>query len=512
MVLVVCCVGLWFLFGQVFRARFAVVPGDLGDSRFNAIILEHGFRYLRADAWHRPFWSPHWAFFPHQNVLAYSDNLLGTLPLYALLRTFRLNEFSAFNVWILVLSVANFVAMYFLVRSLKLSRMGAALAGFLFAFAMPRGQQLNHLQLLPQFFTPLCFLCIVNLRSLRAWAVWGVFGCAILQLYAAVYLGWFLALALGIVVLVGLVMCLFSRNVRGMLLCGARRLWLHVLASLLVSAVALIPLVMHYGPAQSEVGPRNYEEIGNMLPRLSSYLLPANYTFLYHAMQVKLQRGVPIAHEQVMFAGYLALVCMLVLLLSLCRRSFDCRADWWKYIFAAIWLTSFVTTLWIGGSLWSFIYRILPGGGAIRAVSRIVLLQLLPLGVAAAWAATWLEARAGRAVAALLVLLVVFENSGLARYNFAVREHDARVSRIRSELAGKTCSSFFVSGTDEPYKIQLDAMWASLQSRIPTINGYSGNEPPRWRFRELKDVTKTELRMWLRRYHANRKNLCVLRH
>lgn len=511
LVLAICLTGLWFLLGQLVYGHFRTVPGDLGDSRFNAIVLEHGYRFLRADAWHRPLWSPRWEFFPHLNALAYSDNLLGTLPIYALLRALRLKEFAAFDAWVITLCIANYAATYLLLRSLKMSRVGAAVGGFLFAFAMPRGQQLNHLQLFPQFFTPLCFFFLVKLRTLRPWAVWGAFGCVVLQLYAAVYLGWFLALALGICASVSLLMSILSRDFRGQLWFGLKQLKLHVFGAMLLSAGALLPMMLHYMRAQSEVGPRHFEEISLMLPRVQSYILPADYSLLYPKLRW-LKQVIPMPHEQVMFSGALALGCILLLLFSSFSKSTDRSEAWWRYSFGAIWLLSVVATLWINGTLWSLLYRIIPGGGAIRAVSRIALLQLLPIGVAAAWAATWLEKRAGGGVAVLFAVLIVLENSGMARYAFSIEEHRQRVDRIQSELAVRDCSAFLVSGREEPYKLHLDAMWASLESKVPTSNGYSGNEPPRWFFAELNHVRLGQLRIWVGLHGEDRDSVCLLRH
>jgi len=36
-----------------------------------------------------------------------------------------------------------------------------------------------------------------------------------------------------------------------------------------------------------------------------------------------------------------------------------------------------------------------------------------------------------------------------------------------------------------PLRVHLDAMMASLESGVPTINGYSGGTPPGWRFEGL---------------------------
>jgi hypothetical protein len=502
--------GLWFFFGQLVATRFDAVPGDLGDSRFNAIVLEHGFRLLRGDAWHRVFWTPNWAFYPHKNVLAYSDNLIGTLPLYVAARAVGLGEMAAFNTWVVILSVANFISMALLLREARLSRLGAAVGGFVFAFAMPRGEQLNHLQLFPQLFTPLCFWCLLKMRSLRAWTVWGAVACAVLQLYAAVYVGWFLALALAICAVVTVFFAAASRGFRGALWGGFKRLWLHLVAAALLGMAALLPMAIHYANAQKEVGPRKYGEMLPMLPRVASYFLPADYTFLYHSMMLKMKQGLPVAHEHVMFAGFLVIACMAMMLVVLLRAPRQIAAHWWHCVLVAIWLTTVATTLFVDGSLWGTLHRVIPGAGGIRAVSRIVMLQLLPLGAAAAWAVTGLERRLGFVVAALFAALVVLENSGTAGYHFSARDHAARIERIKRELTSTHCDTFFLTGSDEPYKVQLDAMWASLLSKVPTINGYSGNTPRRWPFENPRDVRPGQLKAWLHRHHAPIEGLCEL--
>jgi len=504
--------GLWFFFGQLLLSKFDAVPGDLGDTRFNGLVLEHGYRALRLNAWHRALWSPSWSFFPHKNVLAYSDNLLGTLPIYALVRLLGLAEMSALNAWIVMACVANFAAMYFLLRQLELSRIGAAVGAFLFAFAMPRGEQLNHVQLMPQFFTPLCFYFIAKLKTLKPWAVWGAVSCMVLQIYAAVYVGWFLALALGVLALNAAVFVLVSPEFRRALRSGFRCLWPHAAAAFVLAIVALLPMGVHYLRAQAEVGPRQLNDIHTMLPRLASYGIPADYTYLYPSM-LKLRQGIPVAHEHVMFSGFVALACGLAMVVSLFAKPRRFRLMEWRWVFATIWLFTFVSTLWIDGSLWTHLHRFIPAAGAIRAVSRIVMLQLFALGAAAAWALTELQKRGrlGWVAAFILAAFVVLENSGSAGYNFSIRDHTARVERVRSELKREPCEVFFINGSEDAYKTQIDAMWASLETQVPTINGYSGNIPPRWPFESARNVRAAQLRSWLTRHH-HRERLCLLQH
>jgi len=501
--------GVWFFFGQFFSTKFDAVLGDLGDSRLNALFLEHSYRHLQGDPWHRALWSPKWAFFPHKNVLAYSDNLLGTLPLYIIPRLVGFREMAALNTWAVVLSVANFASMALLLRGLQLSRLSAALGGFVFAFAMPRGEQLNHLQLLPQFFTPLCFYFLVKMRELHPGAVWGAVGCAVLQLYAAVYVGWFLALALGATAIVMAVVVAVSGSFRDSVVAGLRRLWLHGIGASVLGGATLIPLGFHYARAQMEVGPRDYEEISLMLPRPASYLLPADYTAVYRPM-LKLKQSLPVAHEHVMFAGFLVMLCVIVMLASLIRAPRKIADNPWNCVWLVILLATASMTLYVNGSLWHVLHRVIPGGGAIRAVSRIALLQLLPLGAAAAWAVDRIAKRRGIAVAVLFAALVVIENSGVAHYHFSARDHRARIERIKSKLAGQQCKAFLVSGSGDTYKTQLDAMWASLETKTPTLNGYSGNTPPNWPWSDLQDVSRAPIRRWMRRHHVHGVHVCVL--
>ena len=48
-----------------------MIPGDLGDARFNSVILEHLYQWVTGTA--PKLWSPRF-FYPFENTLAFSDN------------------------------------------------------------------------------------------------------------------------------------------------------------------------------------------------------------------------------------------------------------------------------------------------------------------------------------------------------------------------------------------------------------------------------------------------------
>ncbi len=91
--------GLWLVILRPLGPHLALVPGDLGDARFNNYVLEHFFHWvtgLTRDYWDAPF------FFPFHQTITFSDNLLGSAPLYALFRWTGLDRESAFQGWYLL--------------------------------------------------------------------------------------------------------------------------------------------------------------------------------------------------------------------------------------------------------------------------------------------------------------------------------------------------------------------------------------------------------------------------
>jgi hypothetical protein len=130
-------VGIYSLPLSAMGPDLSRIPGDLGDARLNNYVLEHGFRWLAGrdpSFWDAPF------FFPAANVIAFSDSHLGTLLLYAGLRTLGLDREGAFQAWVLVLSSLNYIACFLVLRRLSLGTLGAAAGAFVFSFSLPVGR------------------------------------------------------------------------------------------------------------------------------------------------------------------------------------------------------------------------------------------------------------------------------------------------------------------------------------------------------------------------------------
>ena len=138
---------------------------------------------------------------------------------------------------------------------------------------------------------------------------------------------------------------------------------------------------------------------------------------------------------------------------------------------------AFVTLFYHQDSLWFRYCTGIPGAAAIRAVGRIVLILLIPAALGLASLVEFLERR-GRVVAAWIVALVCLAEQGVTTDTFDAAENRASIAALVRRIdRGRTAFYYHPCENQRNFRYQLDAMWASLASGLPTINGYSGHFP-----------------------------------
>ena len=142
------------LLACIYYFHLPSIPGDLMDARFNMYILEHG--YLWIEGVDRSFWSAPF-FYPQPFVTAYSDNLLGSLPFYFLLRKIGEERENAFRAYIILIFILNYLSTYWVLRRWNICSLGAIGGAYLFTFSLPSMAQINHIQLAPRFLIPFGF-------------------------------------------------------------------------------------------------------------------------------------------------------------------------------------------------------------------------------------------------------------------------------------------------------------------------------------------------------------------
>ena len=363
------------------------MPGDLGDARLNNLFLEHFFRWLTRldpDYWNATF------FYPYQKTIAFSDNLLGSAPFYAVFRLIGLDQVSAYQGWYILGYGFNFAAAAYVLGRLKLKPLAVGAGAFFFTFGLPLLAQENHAQLLYRFGIPLaCYLLWRFYEAPRLRYLVGVGFWLVWQFYLTIYNGIFLLLLLAALVVL-LSFCVPAQSIRQRLLLWPQRVkqaWLQapiigkMLALLAIVALgaAFAGLIRPYYWVSRVYGfSRSWDVVSTMLPNWRSYFL-ADRSLLWNS--TSLFSGMPARHEQQLFPG-IAVLALVVLGIAGRFKTKNHRLAWLHFLAAALLV---VLTLEIrGASLYRFIWQI-PGMNSLRAVTRVQLVVMWPLTLYTAW-------------------------------------------------------------------------------------------------------------------------------
>ena len=516
---VVLAACLLIMYWQTIWSRFAVTEGG-GDSVLYNVILEHQWRWISGDASHRSLWSPP-VFFPQTKIAGYTDLMLGVFPAYAAFRLIGADPQTAFQLWMVTMSALNYLAAYLLLRALVLASAGAsAIGAAFFAMGSPRLAQTGHPQLLPGFFVVAVFGGLYLLLSdppatlpRRRLSIGLLLagGGAIAQIYTAFYNAWFMAFSAAVALLCALLVPRFRQRLFEFL----QRYWLPCVISAVVAALFLAPVVRVYYGVLRDVGERQYSEVQRFLPPVTAWLAQGPDHWIYGSLNR--WRGIgPDFGGQEMFNGIGLLTTALVLAGFLRFRSRPVVAIW-----GAIGAISLVASLaWPGGfSFWGWAYAYFPAAKAIRAVSRFSVFLLLPAAIAVALSIDWLAKRVSPLLAAFCMIAVVAEQAGSSGlvpvYSRVTVEGPAEAIVHR---LGPECKTFLASfprnSTSVPW-MHIFAMWAELQSGVPTLNGYSGQVPPAWPLGDVSVAGPPDrvrlvaaIREWMGRHPREIENVC----
>jgi hypothetical protein len=466
------------------------IPGDIGDARLNQFLLEHFFQVVMGGA---ESFTEAPLYYPWIDTIALSDTHWGTAPIYSLFRLFRLDPEQAFAAWFAVGFALNYVSVYIVFRLFGLRSLGAAAGAFLFSFGLPVLAQDGHAQLLYRFCVPWAVWALyryMETRDARLLALTGLF--VAFQLLISFYIGIFLALLLAAYMIVIVLerrpfaskwalrntlrsLVPMTRE-RGPLLTAAA-LAVATLAILLLVALPYLEVVRLYHLK------RPWWEILTMLPRPFSYL-KAGRSDLWSWIPSHLN-PVPMAHEHQMFFGLVPVACLVIA--PFCRQLRTADRLTWQGLYALAILV--VVTLNVDGFTLYVLLVHLPGLSAIRAVTRIVLVMIFPVGlimgrvIDLGWAARLRRPYLG-AVTLAASLFVVLEAVLIGRSISTIPQWQNRLEALRSEAALPLArDSILVVANQKAqpdWMREIDAMLLAQSLKATTMNGYSGNNPPGW--------------------------------
>ena len=485
------------MFHPTLASGFSKMPGGMGDPWLNQYFLEHSFQLVFNRSYIASPWSPAF-FYPFPNVLAFSDNLWGAAPIYWLLRAFSSTD-TAFQLWTMLVSALNFFSFAFVLHRQHIRRELVGLGAFLFAFGMPRISQISHTQLFPQFFTPLALLLLWEFsrqptRRRLALSLLLIY----LQVLSGIYLGWFLLLSLLVAIPLLWLLERFgygegTGNFEARFAAFCRTHWASVLFMFAGWGLGMALTLMPYLQVKAAIGERTYAEVSQMLPRLASWFLPSPNSLWSAVWYDSAASDLPLSWEHSLFLGFTAMGLLgLALYVGIVQKISSQRALLVKLCLGVAAVLFALSLQFSNGfSLWQFVYSLVPGATAIRAVSRIwaildcYLLVAICLSADTFFSSISSNRRtslAGRKRLALLpsalLCLCLIEQITFKMPAYDKLPHLKQETEVAHLMQG--CEVAYVQILPGHIADQLTAMWAGLKAHVPVVNGYSGNAPPHY--------------------------------
>ena len=463
--------GLAVTFRPMLFSGFERIQTDPGDTTLNHYFLEHSYLWAFDEAYPFGLWSPGF-FAPTPMVLTYSENLLGTAPLYWGFRLAGLGEVAAFGLWIVVINAANYVAMVVVLRWGRVAWPLAILAGYTFAFGSPRLDQFEHQHLMPQAMTPFAvWFALRFLERPRVYPLAMILGLTAWQLVASIHLGWFLVFGL---TLTALLQWAFRPESRRAVVAFLRARPVAVGAMMAVWAVGLGLFFAPYFEANRGHA-RRFSDALLYMPMPVEWAVATTGTWWDDYV---FRAAVQSNKERRLFWGLAVWAVLLVGGVALARDRVGRRRPEFALLVVGGVLAASVTNYFVGISPWYFVNLVVPGADAIRCPGRAVLL-VLPFALVAA-CASWrdsLALRRRRILPWMLLALAVSEAYQREPLSFEADTFYGPARRMAEEYPGYDLVFYRPDSNTLEYYEELQAMWAALDARVPTANGYSGRWP-----------------------------------
>jgi len=483
-------VGIYTFAIRIMGYDFTYIPGDFGDARFNNYILEHGFKYLTGQVnkyWDAPF------LYPTKNVIAFSDNLLGTVPLYSLFRVFDFSRETSFQLWFLGLSILNFVCCYIALNKWFKNSILSAVGAYVFAFGIFNIGMIGHVQVFPKFMIPLIFYWSWQYLSKKEikYFFFTAMG-TVYQFYCGIYLGFFVIYALLFIVVSYFIV---YRDLAFFHQFKNKKNNLIFLGTLLLAGITIYPLIYPYFELSRVTGLRAFDEIVSSIPRPLSYFFVQPSSFLWKEFFYTKNpcfEGFDEWWMHFLFPGvlpWLAVICTPIILVYKRIKKREAKPG---YFLLGSFLVSIIFCMNFNGFIpYKLIYR-LPGFASMRSLNRIINVEIMFFILIMMYVFYELNKKHffRLKIIYLLPLLVFMDNAyslnwDVRRFNKEESIHKVEVIKNQINRAGvKKHQVVAVALNKEKENTHLDiidhhisVMLAAQELQLSCINGYSGSYP-----------------------------------
>ena len=490
--------------------------GDFGDGRFCNLAVEHWYQVFIG----KVHWTNLGMFFPAAHTIAYSDMFIGFAPLYILFRSLGMDMFTANKCVLILFHVFGTLSMFYMLKhTFHFRALPAMVGSIVFAYANVMNLSL-HTQLYAIYMVPLFVILMAGYfqnvsgsGKTRYLYFWGALAQFAVIFYTAGYIGYFLAMFLGVFVVV---YCILKIAVHAHPLFKIfqfiSRHVFECVSYLLGVAIFFYPFIHLYLPISTMFGKRNWIEIADFLPTLKDFITiyPTNWLYGHFGKYLlagngagELVNGYPWITLLLFILGTIYLIFWMIRgthhphksrAVSPQNRVTDEMSVQFAVTAALSVGICWILILKVGKdfSLWYLIYKLVPGIGEIRAVSRFNLLLVFPVAFVVACFIDQVlmklccKSEIRRLVLGMPFLLVFVEYIWTGGVIAAWNADDMRHMLAKTSAPPSDCQVMYImedyqkipSTGYTPY--QLDAWMIAMHYGISTINGYSSNYPLGW--------------------------------
>ncbi len=489
-------------------------PGDLGDARFNTYLLEHAHQYFTGqvqDFWNAPF------MYPEKEVISYSDNLLGSAPFYSIFRLIGLDRTTAFQIWFILMGLLNYSFCYFFLKSVFKNKYSAVVGALIFSISIALYSQHTHAQVFPRFPIPIAFwLCYQFYKTLNPIYFLGVLMTVVYQFYCGIYLGFLLIIPVTLI-LFGIFISQYQSFLKNI----KRIYWtLKMLISPLISVLAILPLMLPYlkrSELLNEV--KTYDGIVASIPTIRSYLYVHNDGNSIWNFLSRTGEDYPAFYDHQIFVGGIGTLSILIFFVALIYMLIKRKSPNTFYIIVGVSaLISFaIFTRYQGFSLYQYVFKI-PGFEALRSLTRIINIFLIFFAFATTYVANYFFSKPTIKhpyIFIIFMFLIGFDNyaktASIYRTEKTIANQRVAILVKKMEhLPSQSIVSYEPHQKDDAAIFyQLDAMLASQQLHLKTLNGYSATSPigfdSYWR-----NIDSTSRNIWLNTKGFNQDSLLII--
>lgn len=504
-------IGIYFFCFNAIGIHFEYFPGDLGDGRLNLYFLEHSYKFFTGEI--KEFWNVTFMY-PEKNVLAYSDNLLGSAPIYWLFRFLSLDEYYSYQLWFITLTILNFSTCYIFLNVIFKNHYAAVLGSFVFAFSIALQSQMTHVQMFPRYPIPLVFLFLFYFnKTLNPKHFFLSLFFLVYQIYCGIYLGFMLLIPFS-----AFLITLFIIKRKEIIDKLKDWKWTSFLISgIITNVLILLPLMLPYMERSKDPSINHYFTIVQNIPTVLSHFFSQKGSLLWDFLSTQNIDSNNWWDHQIFAGGIatLALIIFTVYYVRYRKHNIDVHGLFMKIITITLIIT-FIFYLRIDKFSFYIGLYFLPGFTSMRALARIINIELLFFAIATAWIFTKMNALKKQTLIFFLALTIL----SLDNYFIEGKSYRTKVSVAKDRIAvlSNTCQKI-PNGNIISYEpkikksssidYQLDAMLTAQKHNLKTINAYTGNTPGEYS-KFWNNMDKQSREVWLSRFKSPIDTIYVL--